>query len=195
MNHFSHISQKNYDTKDELTQHWSNFIRGDDDAFSKLYERLVRELFSFGTTFTADRELVKDCIQDVFFRIYQNRAQLTSVDNIKLYFLITLKNLLIDTFRKQQNYNKFLAVYDAEESLDDSQEERLIEQESHVFLHSQTEKYKSVLTMRQQEIIHYRFVDDLSIEEISKLLNINYQSVANIIQRSLKKIRKIYLKK
>ena len=186
---------QNEPIKDELTSYWNHFLSGDEDAFSKLYKKLVRTLFSFGTTLTTDRELIKDCIQDVFFRIYQNRAQLPSVDNVQIYFLIALKNVLINAFRKQQIYHQFIDEYEAEEPEENSQEQQMIVQESDADLQTLTEKLKSTLTKRQQEIMHYRFVDELTIEEISKLLDINYQSVANIIQRSLKKIRKIYLKK
>ena len=187
--------QQKKDIKDDLMLYWNSFLSGDDDAFAKIYERLVRDLFSFGTTLTADGELVKDCIQDIFIRLYQNRDQLSSVENIKVYLLIALKNTLTDAFRKQQVYQKFMDAYDNdEEPMDDSQEERMIAQESDAALQNLTEKYKSALTKRQQEIIHYRFVDELSIDDIAKLLDVNYQSVANIIQRSLTKIRKIYLK-
>ena len=180
---------------DDLTLYWKSFLSGDDTAFSKLYENVVLDLFSFGTTLTADNELVKDCIQDVFSRLYQNRARLTLVHHIKVYLLIALKNALIDAFKKRKTYQKFIESYDVEEQTEDSQEDRIIAQEDDRAVKILTEKYKSALTKRQQEIIHYRFVDDLSIEEIADLLNINYQSVANSIQKSLKKIRCLYQKR
>ena len=192
---FSNISQRDNDTKDELTIHWNNFIAGDDDAFSMLYEILVRDLFSFGTTFTTDRELVKDCIQDTFLRLYENRKKLSSVDKIKIYLLTAMKYTLIDAFRKQNVYHEFIDSYNVEDTTHESQEEKMITQEYEANLQNLAEKYKSALTKRQQKFIHYRFVEELNYEEISKLLNINSQSVANSIQRSFKKIRKIYLKK
>jgi RNA polymerase sigma factor (sigma-70 family) len=45
------------------------------------------------------------------------------------------------------------------------------------------------LTDRQREAIYYRFIEELSMEEISILMEMNTQSVQNIIQRSLKKLR------
>ena len=178
--------------RDELTLFWSSFLAGNDGALAIIYEKLVRDLFSFGTTLTADIELVKDCIQDIFIRLYQNRAQLISVDNIKVYLLVALKNALIDAFKKQQVYQKFIDSYDVGEEADEPEEERMIAQENEMAVKARIEKFKSVLTKRQLEIIHYRFVEELSIEEISKLLDINYQSVANSIQKSLKKIRSVY---
>ena len=186
--------QQKINPKDDLTLYWNSFLSGNDHAFSTLYNILVRDLFAFGTTLTTDMELVKDCIQDVFIRLYQNRAQLASVKNIKVYLLVALKNALIDAFKKQQVYQKFMDSYEVEEQTEAPEEERIIEQETEMAVQNLTAKYQSILTKRQQEIIHYRFVEDLSIEEIANLLNINYQSVANSIQKSLKKIRKLYLK-
>jgi len=183
------------DTKDDLTLYWEKFLAGNDDAFSKIYEKLVRDLFSFGIILTTDGELVKDCIQDIFFRLYQNRTQLVTVKNVRIYLLIALKNSLIDAFKKQRAYKKFIDLYDIDEPIDHSEEERIIARESDMVLQNMIAKYKSVLTKRQQEIIHYRFVDELTIDEISKLSGINYQSVANTLQRSVKKIRDLYLKR
>ncbi len=46
-----------------------------------------------------------------------------------------------------------------------------------------------VLSPRQKEIIYYRFVEGLSYEEICQIMDMNYQSTQNLIQRSLKKLR------
>ena len=178
----------------DLNLLWKSFLSGRDDALSTIYEKLTRDLFSFGTKFTADSELIKDCIQDVFIRIYQNRAQLASTHNIKIYLLIALKNALIDAYKKQQVYQKFIDSYEVEEQADDSEEERIIAQESATAVHDIVTKYTSLLSKRQLEIINYRFVDELAIEEIAALLNISYQTVANTIQQSLKKVRKIFPK-
>lgn len=45
------------------------------------------------------------------------------------------------------------------------------------------------LTERQKEIIYLRFVHDMSIDEISQIMDINTQSARNLISRSLQKLR------
>jgi len=189
--------QQKKNIKDDLMLYWKSFLFGNNVAFSKIYEILIHDLFSFGTTLTSDNELIKDCIQDIFIRLYQNRMQLESVNNIKVYLLIALKNAIINAFKKQRVYIKIInefVVEEQKETLDESEEERIIAHETDVAHQKMIANFKSVLTKRQQEIIHYRFVDELTIDEISKLLNINYQSVANTIQISIKKIRNFYLK-
>ena len=186
--------QQSKDIKDNLTLYWNCFLSGDDDALSMVYQETYQHLFSFGTTLTQDTELVKDCIQDVFVWLLQKKEHLASVKNVKVYLLSALKNTMLDAFKKQHVHKKFIDSYDLEHPIDVSEEERIITQETDSALRETIAKYKLALTKRQQEIIHYRFVDELTIEEIATLLNINYQSVANIIQRSVKKIKNLYQK-
>ena len=49
---------------------------------TQLYDKHIDNLFMFGTKFTADRELIKDCIQDVSVKLFNKRAQLDKVNNI-----------------------------------------------------------------------------------------------------------------
>lgn len=46
------------------------------------------------------------------------------------------------------------------------------------------------LTGRQKEIVYLRYYEDLSYQEISELLSINFQSVANHLQRAFETLRK-----
>jgi RNA polymerase sigma factor (sigma-70 family) len=172
---------------------WQHLLEGDEDAYKQVYQKYIQDLFKYGMTFTSDRELVADCIQDVFIRIYQNRKRLGQTDNIRLYLLSALKNTLLNAFRKQQVYHQYIQSIETEE-FDDTVENQLIHLEYENDLKKRIAACKSLLTHRQQEIIHYRFVEEFSIEEIARLLDINYQSVANIIQRALKKMRDYYTK-
>lgn len=66
------------------------------------FERYVRVLFMYGSQFTGDRELVKDCIQDVFVKIYSNRSNLRPTDNIKYYLFAALRNSLLNNLKRNK---------------------------------------------------------------------------------------------
>lgn len=68
---------------------------------TQLYDKHIDNLFMFGTKFTADRELIKDCIQDVFVKLFNKRAQLDKVNNIESYLYVSLRNRINDEFRRQ----------------------------------------------------------------------------------------------
>lgn len=173
---------------------WSSFLSGDDQAYERIYTEHIQNLFSYGMTFTTDREMVKDCIQDLFIRLYQNRNALGKTDNIRLYLLTGLKNAILNAFSKQDTYQRFVRSYETDDT-DCSVEDELMNRENETIQREKVSGIKALLTHRQQEIIHYYYVEGMSIDEIARSLDINYQSVANIIQRALKKIRNSYLEK
>ena len=69
--------------------------------FSQLYDKHVDSLFSFGSKFTSDRELIKDCIQDVFVKLFNKKETLDKVCNIESYLYVSLRNRINDEFRRQ----------------------------------------------------------------------------------------------
>ena len=60
----------------------------------------VNQLFNFGLRLTTDRELLKDCIHDVFVKIYVKREELSEVVNFRSYLFISLKNRICDELRR-----------------------------------------------------------------------------------------------
>ena len=167
---------------------WENFLCGDDEAYTYIYREYSQALYAYGMHFTSDKGLVEDCIQDVFVKIFQNRKHLQSTDNIKLYLFIALKNKLFNIFRKDIKYSQIdllEPVFAAEYTIEDE----IIENEREQFLNEKMIRMLEVLSPRQKEIIYYRFVEGLSYEEICQIMDMNYQSTQNLIQRSLKKLR------
>lgn len=167
---------------------WEDFLCGDDEAYTYIYKEYSQALYAYGMHFTSDKGLVEDCIQDVFVKIFQNRKHLQSTDNIKLYLFISLKNKLFNIFRKDIKYSQIDSlepVFAAEYTIEDE----IIENEKEQFLNEKMIRMLEVLSPRQKEIIYYRFVEGLSYEEICQIMDMNYQSTQNLIQRSLKKLR------
>lgn len=167
---------------------WENFLAGDNNAYSWLYTTYIQTLFMYGMRFTSDSELVKDCIQDVFTKLYKNRNTLVTPDNIKLYLYISLKNCLLNMLSKQSFYDDAdpeTFVMSSGETVEDN----FIEDESIIEKRKEVKRILNILTPRQREIIYYRYVEELDFDQICMLMGLNYQSAHNLIQRSLKKIR------
>ena len=171
---------------------WDSFLSGNDQAYEYIYTQHVRNLFTYGMTLTSDEDLVKDCIHDIFINIYRNRQNLGKTNNIRLYLISSLKNAILMTFRKQNTYDKFIKSYEEEPIDNDTAVDIIIKKEDEIAHKVQMDEMLSILTNRQKEIIYYRFVEGLSLSEIAKMQNVNYQSILNIIQRSVKKMKKFF---
>ena len=83
---------------------WKRFLKGDDRAYTELYNLYIDDLFAYGMHFTTNRESVKDCIQEVFISLYKDRSKQRKVNNIKSYLFVSLKNELFDLFKKSVEY-------------------------------------------------------------------------------------------
>ena len=87
--------------------------------FTDLYDKTIDDLFEFGSKFTTDREMIKDCIQDVFVKLYTKKDELVSVSNIESYLYVSLRNRINDEFRRNThisdneiNENNVKSIYE-----------------------------------------------------------------------------------
>ena len=61
-------------------------LEGDKDAFITIYHTNYRALFQYGFTLTKDKDLTKDCLQELFLEIWNTRGSINKeVADIKSY--------------------------------------------------------------------------------------------------------------
>ena len=141
---------------------------------TQLYDKHIDNLFMFGTKFTADRELIKDCIQDVFVKLFNKRAQLDKVNNIESYLYVSLRNRINDEFRRQTHL------------CDDEITMERMEEANRTLTMTQ---YISNLSPRQQQTIHLYYIEERKYDDICQIMGINYLSVRNLMHRSMSRLR------
>lgn len=179
------------ENKDDERLLWTRFLKGDTQVLSLIYLQHSNALFDYGCRFTADKDLVKDCIQEVFCTLIKSHKHLGETDNVRLYLLKSLKRRIIRELKKKSNQpgslNDEHFQFDLRwsENLDDQMNELNEDKRQLVF------KALEELTERQKEAIYLRFNRGLEYEEISFLLNLNYQSSRALIHRAIEKLRGI----
>jgi RNA polymerase sigma factor (sigma-70 family) len=166
---------------------WKRFRSGDVGAYAFIYRKYFFILFSYGKKLNQDHELVKDCIQELFIKIWNNRENLSETTAIKYYLFTALKRKLLDVMRKpnlevqiQENDETF-AVVDLE---DYAGQEATSPQKEDVL------KALNRLSSHQQKILDLKFQKNLSNKEIADELGIGIQSVYNAVFKALRSIRK-----
>lgn len=160
-----------------------------DEAYAWLYQKHVRMLFSYGMRFTRNAELVKDCIHDVFVKLYGRRSSLGEVSQIRSYLLVCLRNEICTALKKG---NDVVGQDEGQEglfSVDFTAEESIIAEEQTADRQKRMRRALGVLTPRQKEVIYYRYILEMSLPEICEVTGINYQSLQNLMQRSFQKVR------
>ncbi len=170
---------------------WSRFLNGDDQVLSLIYLQYSNPLFDYGCRFSKNTDLVKDCIQEVFCNLLRTRKNLSETDNVKFYLLKSLKRQILKEIQKSSN--KLVSINDQEYSfellLGQNNDDQLNEL-NEVKQQALVEALES-LTDRQKEAIYLRFDRGLEYNEISEILNLNYQSARALIHRAIEKLREV----
>ena len=172
----------------QTAEYLADFINGDTAAFSKLYNLHVNMLYNYGCKLTTDVELLKDCIQEVFIKIYNKRLELDTVANFKSYIIISLKNKLCDESRKRVNLSD-VAVEDLDVVSSDNIEKDYIANEKEMLDGVFVSKMLDQLSPRQRKAIILYYIEEKKYEDICAIMNMNYQSVRNLIHRRISKLR------
>lgn len=172
----------------QTAEYLADFINGDTAAFSKLYNLHVNMLYNYGCKLTTDVELLKDCIQEVFIKIYNKRLELDTVANFKSYIIISLKNKLCDESRKRVNLSD-VAVEDLDVLSSDNIEKDYIANEKEILDGVFVSKMLDQLSPRQRKAIILYYIEEKKYEDICAIMNMNYQSVRNLIHRGISKLR------
>ena len=70
---------------------WSAFRQGDEYAFGEIASRYYQSLYTYGARFSADREFVKDCMQELFIEMWERRETLGDTDFVKFYLFKSIR--------------------------------------------------------------------------------------------------------
>lgn len=171
---------------------WVAFRKGDRMAFTWIYDRNIKDLLRYGYRVCSNQQLIKDSIHDLFLHLWLHRDNLSDTDNIRFYLFRSLRNRIV-------NNSKVLAPVawaDVEQIVDKvfsdlPLEHTIIEQEDSEYQIKALRKAIDRLPKRQQEVIQLRYFHDFSLEEIASVMQINNQSVRNLIHRSIAQLKEI----
>ena len=171
---------------------WQAFRLGDEDAYAQLYQRYVGVLFAYGKKLLPNEAAVEDLIQDLFIDLWQTKARLSDVDAPKFYLFRSLRRRI---HKSLQPENKFSQRWEFtnEEILPVTlpSEFYIIEEEDIQRQKDSLNSSLKTLPLRQYEVLMLRYYQDFSYSEISAILDIHEQSVRNLIQRAVLKLRQL----
>lgn len=163
------------------------YRNGVDGSFSKLYNLYAVSLLNYGMCLTSNKELVKDCVHDVFVKLMVKCRQ-KKIEKIGSYLFISLRNRLLDEFRKD-SFNCDTPIADVHMGKEESAESSYIKMEQENVTHSNVEILLNVLTPRQRKAFQLYFIDQRKYEDICEILNMSYPCVRNLVHRGMLKLR------
>lgn len=169
---------------------WEEFIKGEKYALSHIYYLNVDKLFRYGKKFSADDELVKDTIQDLFFDLIRTRNKLGPTDHIYFYLIKALRRRLFLSLNGKKTWNhNSMSTEMPEAYIIYSIEDEYIQKEELTKKEEIIRKGLAELSPKQREILFYRFNCDFDYDQICEIMSVKYDSARKMVFRALKSLR------
>ncbi|MDQ6481846.1 sigma-70 family RNA polymerase sigma factor [Dyadobacter sp. LHD-138] len=164
---------------EDIDNRWALLKAGDKESFEFVYNQYYADLVSYAGRFGNDPNFTDECIQDLFVKIWQNRAGLGYPDSIKFYLFKALKHIVYNkknVSSKEVHIGLLADFSDFDISSQETTEHALAEEVSRLL---------TSLTDRQREAIYLFYYQDFGYKEIAEILHINVSGAYKLIYRAL----------
>lgn len=153
--------------------------RDDYLCYNQLFVRYYNRLCLFVFKLTQDYTASEDIVQELFIRLWMNRAKLDVIENTSGYLYRASKNSALNYLRAESNRKKTLDRINFQEEFTN---EVLIEQ---VELSAAVYQCIEKLPARSKDVFMKSRFDGLRQQEISDQLGISVKTIKNQIWKSL----------
>lgn len=166
---------------------WNYFRNDDKQAYTFLINKYSQLLFNYGYRFCQDKDVLKDCIQEIFVQLWDRRAFISQTDSVKNYLL---KALRLRIFRDYPSWQKNEKLNDEYNFLVEfNVESKILQLTDEIELAKKIKDTLNLLPSRQKEVMYLRFYENLSFDEIAEIMHLNRQSVHNLLQKAYTRFR------
>jgi RNA polymerase sigma factor (sigma-70 family) len=163
-----------------------------DLTFNQLHSSIFKyhfdPLFNYGVKISGDEELVKDSIQELFFRMWKNNIDFSTITYLKAYLFKALRRQILNSMELKYNRMDKTEIED-HICLEFSPEDYFIKNQDEEELRSKILHALNSLPLKQREAIYLRYFEELEYDEIAEIMHINSQSVKNNVHRGLDTLR------
>lgn len=155
--------------------------------FEESYDRFSDAIFRYCYFQTSNRQKALDLTQDTFIKTWEYLSSDKKVDNLRAFLYKVARNLIIDDRRKKRSESLDQMAeggFDIKdkEGKDIASYENASDNEMALqAIKSLDEKYRDVLILR--------FVEDMPVKEIAKIMKENKNNVSVKIHRGLEKLK------
>jgi RNA polymerase sigma-70 factor (family 1) len=151
---------------------------GDRHAFTLLYSHYYKPLYRHIFLFTRNKETTEEIIQNVFVKLWENRATLAAIRDLKPYLYRTARNMLLNHLRKMNTEQRVLQLRSVSDSGSENPIPAIIDTKDYKRL---LQEALAQLTEKRKEIFLLRMEENLSLDEIATRLSIS----RNVVKKQL----------
>ncbi len=175
--------------KEHTEEEWVNLLsEGSELAFEKLFHIHHQRIGAFVSRITGPGPITEELVQDIFFKLWTNRAKLASVNNFRAYLHTIARNHMYSFLRKQGRDLKKKSQWEAHQYNQPAPTEEVYD-----FKHLLEEAINQLPAQQQKAYLLSRD-EGLPNTGIAKEMGISIETVKKHIVLALSSIRKQVLR-
>lgn len=155
------------------------------NKFVQIYNQYRQTMFYVANNILNDPFLSEDAVHEAFINIAKSMDNISDVfcPRTRVYVVVIVRNISLNMLKKQKSV---LDIEDVGENIteDLSLEDEVMSKLSVDFIVGKIAN----LPVIYKDILYFSYVEDLSTQEISKLINISIETVKKRLQRGRKKL-------
>jgi len=154
--------------------------------FNASYEQFSDAIFRYCLYQTSNRQKALDLTQDTFIKTWEYLSTGKQVENLKAFLYKVAGNLVIDDRRKKkaESLDKL-----TEQGFDIKSDKDEISEKENAFEGKLALEAINKLDEKYRDVLIFRFVEDMEIKEIAKILKESENNISVRIHRGLEKLK------
>ena len=148
-----------------------------------LYRRLYPALLLYAVRYAGEQSsfLAEDCVQNAVFNAWKRRTLFESVESLKSFLYISIKNEIVSLHRKAKAGERYLSQLEEDVFFQNS----VIDQETQLLVYYAIRS----LPERERQIFELSFIEGLKISDIAVQLNVSESTVKKTKAKALDVLR------
>ncbi|SFH33272.1 RNA polymerase sigma factor [Pedobacter insulae] len=174
------------ETLHDETDLLGRIARGDQRAFSTIYQSYYDKIYKFSFRLLLSEELSEEIVQETMLLIWQGGDKLKEIRNLDAYLKTVAKRKVIALFRRKAIEDRAVKELKAAYSdMHNETEEGILHRESRKIL----DKGIMLLPSQQRLVYQLCYQDGLKYEEAAEKLHISHGTVQSHMKQALKFLR------
>lgn len=164
-----------------------NIAEGDELAFRECYNRHWNRVYTMALLYLKTPLAAQDAVQEVFEKLWMNRANMVNVDNPAGYLYVMARNFIITELRKKKPVTALDSAQEASMQETDLLPDKLIDaKEVAALIRTAVDS----LSPQQKKVYQMSREEQLPLKEVADSLGISYSTAREYMSLALKSIRK-----
>ncbi|MBF4473617.1 MULTISPECIES: RNA polymerase sigma factor [Flavobacterium] len=159
--------------------------QGSELAFTNIYNQYKNIVYSTAFRITKSKVQSEEAVQDIFLKIWQNRKNLTEINNFENYIYIISRNHLFNSIKKIAREANMIAEINPNENSFIDTDNNIKDEQYNTILNQIVEQ----LPPQQQKVYKMAKWDGLSHQKIGEHLGISTETVKKHMAQALKFVR------